>query len=458
MKKIKYIGTTLLLLLLFSPVVLADETVHTLGGKIPPSLDQEEITNWLLIEIDTWQTEAAQELMEGAPHLKATKEDFQFDVATSVERFIDRADVPWYAFWKNKGEVHQPLIVSISDRLENALDEDPSIDAVKTISELEVKASILSDESLDLIMSSISVADMERIAFINVETGLPTAELNTVVDLLNERILQSQEIFSLNDSLQHGATPISDEIANFVASMMYVTVLQTEFPIMERHSQGRVPSYSSLGLEAMANSKLGRDFKFKNTFDTPVTIKASSDASVFLIEFYTLGADSTATYEVGNREEVEPKRIERPVADLSYGAERRVGQGNSGWRVTLYRTISSKTGSFETQEIVARDFYPPTHDVYEVSAQPAPPETTVPGENAPTVPEGSITNPDGSITTPDGTVIPANPNDSTDEGTNPIPVPGDSNANSGSGQSDSETGGNSGDSSSEYDKGGNKID
>ena len=450
--------TTLLILLLFSPIVLADEKKHTLGGKVAPSLNQEELTSWLLIEVDAWQTDAAQKLMQTAPHLEATKEDFQFDVATSVERFIDRADVPWYAFWKNKGEVHQPLMVTISDRLANALDDDPSIDAVKTISELEVKAGVLSKESLDLIMSSITVADMERIAFVNVETGLPSAELNTVVDLLNERILQSQEIFSLNDSLQQGATPISDEVANFVASMMYVTVLQTEFAIMERHSQGLVPTYSSLGLEAMANEKLNRDFKFKNTFDTPVTINASSNAGVFLLEFYTLGADSTATYEIGNREEIEPKRINRPVADLSYGAERQVETGNSGWRVTVYRTISSNTGSFETQEIVARDYYPPTHDVYEVSAQPAPPESTVPEENAPTVPEGSITNPDGSITTPDGTVIPANPNGSSDEGTSPKPIPGDSNSNDGTSQGDAETDGISGDSSSEYDKGGNKID
>lgn len=456
MRYFKLIGSIVLILFLFSPIVLADEYSHTLGGKVAPTLNEEELKIWVDGEIAAWQMIASEQLNADAPHLSIQPDDFQFNSETSVEKFLDRADVPWYAFWKSNGEVHQPLDVRLSKRLIDALDADPSIDSVQSSTELQVKASVLSDENLTFVMSSISVADMERVAFVNQETGLPSAELNSVIDLLNKRVLQPQEVFSLNETLTQGASPISEDTANFVASMLYKTVLQTEFSIVERHSQGVVPTYSTLGLEAMVNMKLQRDFQFKNTFDTPVTINSSNVAGVFLLEFYTLGPDSSATFEVGAREEIEPKRIERLVADLAYGAERRIQMGQSGWRVTTFRTISSSTGSFEKQEVIARDYYPPVHEVHEVSTQPAPPEATTPidgqspGDTSITNPDGSVTNPDGTITSPDGTVTPLNPDDSPGSGNDTNPG-----SDSGNGTTPDS---NNGDSGNGYDKGGNKID
>jgi len=430
---------------------LADEHAHTLGGKVAPSLEEDEVTSWITNEITVWTENAVTQLQTAAPNLQVTADDFQFDITQSVDQFLDKANVPWYAFWKSDQEVHQPLIATLSERLTTAITNDPAYDMVKATEELRMQASILADGQLQLVTSDISVADMERVGFINVQTGLPAAELTAANELLHNKVLQPQEIFSFNETFIQGATPISEQTANFVASMLYITVLQTEFDLVERHSQGVVPSYSTLGLEAMVNSKLQRDLKFKNTFDTPVTIQATNTGGTYLIEFLTLSPDSTASYEVGSREEVEPKRVERLVADLNYGQQRQVETGRSGWRVVTYRTITSTTGSFETQEIVARDYYPPVNEVFEVSAKEPPP-----------APEPAVPTTDGTDGTTDGT---ASGTDSGTGGTGSGTGTGTgsgsgsgtgSGTGSGSGSSDDNDADNDG--NPDYDKGGNKID
>lgn len=418
-----------------------------------PSLDESELTPWISNEITVWAEQAVAGLQTSAPNLQVTVEDFQFDVNQSVEQFLDKADVPWYAFWKRNQEVHQPLLVTLSDRLVAAIDADTAYDINSSIEELKLKASVLSTEPIQLVGSSVTTADMERVGFVNVQTGLPAAELNTVVELLNQKSLPSQEIFSLNESLEQGATPISEQTANFVASMLYITVLQTEFDLVERHSQGVVPSYTTLGLEAMVSAKLNRDLKFKNTFDTPVIIQASNSAGTFLIEFLTLNPDSTTSYEVGSREEIEPKRIERLVADLAYGRERQVETGRSGWRVVTYRTITSDSGSFETQEIVARDYYPPVNEVFEVSAKEAPPAPPTDG-----------TGTDSGTGTGTGTGSGTDSGSGTGSGTENGSGTGTGSGNgsdTGNGSGDGSGNGNGDDTDSDdpddYDKGGNKI-
>lgn len=463
MKFLKYGLSILLVLLLSSPFVFAEEFVHTLGGKVVQTLNEEDLKQFISNEVILWTESASEELNAASPNLEVASSDFQFNIDTSVEQFLEKADVAWYAFWKRKQEVHQPLTVTLSDRLVEAFDQDPSIDSVQTTNELQVKASVLSDEPLQLVATDISTADMERFSFVNVQTGLPAAELQAVSDILNERVLQPQEVFSLVSALEQAASPVSEQTANFVASMMYVAVLQSEFEIIERHSQGIVPSYTTLGLEAMVNQKLRRDFQFKNTFDTPMTMQVSHIGGVFLLEFYTLSPDSTATYEVGSREEIEPKRIERLVADISYGSERKIEDGRSGWRVTTYRTITSSTGSFETQEVVARDYYPPAHTVYEVSSQQPPVEVTPPAEGGitnptnpdglPVNPDGTPQNPDGSPTTGSGSGTSGNPGDGTGDGS----TSGGSGTGDASGE-DNDSSGNGSDSGNGYDKGGNKID
>lgn len=458
MKLLKYTLTIFMALLLLSPYVAAEDFVHTLGGKVVPSLDEQELTQFIRQETELWSESTVSEISASHPNLLIQPDDFQFAIESSVTQFLEKADVPWYAFWKRKQEVHQPLTVTISERLTEELDEDPSIDTVQTTNELQLKASILSSEPIQLIGSNISTLDMERFSFVNVQTGLPAAELQAVTELINEKVVQPHEVLSLLSTLEQAAAPISEQTANFVASMLYVAVLQSEFEIIERHSQGVVPSYTTLGLEAMISQKLARDFQFKNTFDTPVTIQASHIGGVFLIEFYTLSPDSTATYEVGSREEIEPKRVERLVADLQYGAERKVEDGQSGWRVTTYRTITSSSGSFETQEVVARDYYPPRHDVYEVSSQPPPPEITTPTDGQSSG-DGTTTggsNPDGSstpgTTNGDGSSSDPEGNDSGTGGTD-----GDSSNGDGTSGSTDNTGGTSDGTGNGYDKGGNKV-
>ena len=418
-----------------------------------PSLDESELTPWISNEITAWTEQAVAGLQNSAPYLQVTAEDFQFDVNQSVEQYLDKADVPWYAFWKRSQEVHQPLVVTLSDRLVTAIDADTAYDMNSSIEELKLKASVLSTEPIQLVGSSVTTADMERVGFVNVQTGLPAAELNTVVELLNQKSLPSQEIFSLIEALEQGATPISEQTANFVASMLYITVLQTEFDLVERHSQGMVPSYTTLGLEAMVSEKLNRDLKFKNTFDTPVIIQASNSAGTFLIEFLTLNPDSTTSYEVGSREEIEPKRIERLVADLAYGRERQVETGRSGWRVVTYRTITSDSGSFETQEIVARDYYPPVNEVFEVSAKEAPLASPTDG-----------TGTDTGSGTGTGTGSGTGSGNGTGSGTGNGSGTGTGSGNgtgTGNGSGDGSGNGNGDDTDSDdpddYDKGGNKI-
>ncbi|WP_342525233.1 VanW family protein [Chryseomicrobium sp. FSL W7-1435] len=445
-----------LLALLFSPFVLANEHTHTLGGKVAPSTDEEEVTAWIATEIDVWKASAVEQLNATNSSLEVTADDFVFDIAQSVDQFVSKANVPWYAFWKSDQEVHQPLVVTISERLTSAIDADPAFDRVKTIEDLRLKASVLSDESIQLVASDISVADMERVGFVTVQTGLPAAELNAVNELIHNKVIQPQEIFSLNETLVQGAAPISETTANFVASMFYIAVLQTEFDLVERHSQGVVPDYSTLGLEAMINAKLNRDFKFKNTFDTPVTIQAVNSGGTYLLEFLTLNPDSTASFEVGSREEIEPKRVERLVADLNYGQSRQIETGRSGWRVVTYRTVSSKTGSFETQEIIARDYYPPVHTVVEVSAKEAPPapEPAVPTTGDPADGSGTGTGTTGGTGTGSGNGTGSGTGTGSGSGSGTGPGNGTGSDNG----STNDPADSDNDGTPDYDKGGNKID
>ncbi len=116
------------------------------------------------------------------------------------------------------------------------------------------------------------------------------------------------------------------------------------------------------------DAKRNQDFAFVNNTNRPVIINASIKDGRLLVELYSLKSDNVATYNVSNIENVKARTIYRLTSTLSAGQEKVLEEGKDGLRVQVNRKISS--GSFESDVVISRDFYPPINKVVLVSSIP----------------------------------------------------------------------------------------
>lgn len=344
--------------------VNAEEKIpsSTIGSLEVDSLKEDEIMTLLNSKILEWK-EKPIVLTGNNTNLTLLPEWFTFDVETTVNQFFNEIDKPWFAFWKSTPNVHIPLQFTTVPQLNSLIEEQGYLDVEKTLKNINEQVGMLSSEPIELVALDLSLFQSERIAFDMEPISFNSNGINEIILALNNRIINNGEVFSLLEHLEAVNLGGNNETADYIASMIYSVLLQTNFEIVERHSQGVIPPYLEPGVEAKIRKSSNEDLKFINKNNAPVTLKLSMKDSNLLFEIYSIPSEITASYQVRDRIDIKPRTIYRYSSELKPGEEELIQEGKSGLHVSVYRTISEKNGPFEKEDLMSQDYYPPINRV-----------------------------------------------------------------------------------------------
>jgi len=306
------------------------------------------------------------------------------------------------------------------------------------------------DISSALLASTSSVETViTNITFDNVEQ---TPGIQNMMTVLDGYEIQPKSTFSFLEFIKTvdvGLVTESDLTA--VASILYASVLNTNFGVVERSIGPVVPQTVPLGFEASINRELGVDFVFSNPNTTSFTININGVGTG--INTSLTGYPFVYSYEteIKDQEEFSPKTIKQYSAFVERNTIRVKTQGQKGVQVAVVRNTISNGTILETKD-VSKDFYPPVHkvEVHPLTVTATPDSSGTGTDTGTGTPDGST---DGNGTTPGGTTDepPTGPDGGTTDGTS-------GNGDSTGTNSDSGTGGNTNeDEEPQYDKGGNLI-
>ncbi|GGA35635.1 VanW family protein [Psychrobacillus lasiicapitis] len=334
----------------------------TIGGIEIEDLDKKEITSRLGLAIEDWKRDTKLVLEGKGINLTLDTNYFIFDVEASVNQYLNASQKPWYAFWKTDSIVHIPLQITIDPKLLTLIEENSLLNKEKTIENIKAQVAVLSKIPIEAVLVDLTALESERIAFSLEEVSINTIGLSEIIAALNEQVISTGDVFSFFEETLEISGVYNDETADFVASLLYSTILQTDFEIVERHSQGVVPTYLEPGIEANIDLNANKDLKFINK-SNPAVLKVSLKDSSLLVELYSLPAETVGKYEVRDTQVVKPRTIYRYSSDLKAGEESLIQEGSPGLKVTVYRIISDKKGPYENEEIVSQDYYSPTHRI-----------------------------------------------------------------------------------------------
>ncbi|WP_155590367.1 G5 domain-containing protein [Lysinibacillus cavernae] len=302
-----------------------------------------------------------------------------FDTTAAISQFEMLTKKPWYAFWKNDKVVHIPIPVTVNDTVIQELNEMGILDTNKTLQKIIIQASYLKEHEVEAVINADALQMKERISFQMEDLPANEQGVAKLIPLLNDVTLIPNQSFSLLSLLGEQAGTVNDASLDFVASILYSVILQTEYEILERHSQQIKPSYLQLGIEADINAALAKDLQFINRSNQLGKMKATIEGNQLKIELFTAEKDKDITVRVSKDKIVKPRTIYRYSDNLKAGQERVEQEGKEGVRVEVHRSIV-ENGATEEQ-FISRDYYAPKNRIITRSSQ-EPITVTPPTKNA----------------------------------------------------------------------------
>ncbi|EPD54277.1 hypothetical protein HMPREF1210_00263 [Paenisporosarcina sp. HGH0030] len=303
------------------------------------------------------------------------------------------------------------------------------------------------DQIIDITSALLANSTVEtavtNVTFNNIESSVGIRNLMTA---LNGYVINPKSTFSMLEFIEStDLGNLTEQDLTTVASILYASVLQTNFGVDERSIGPVVPTTVPLGFEASINRELGVDFVFTNPNATGFTINLNGVGAG--LNASLTGFPFVYQYEttISDKQEFLPKTIKQYSSFVEPNTVRVKTQGENGIQVAVFKNIRSDSAIIETKE-VSKDFYPPVHKV-----EIHPLTVTIPAAGSG---DGTGTT-DGSESTKGG----SNGQPSTGAGTG---TAGDGTSIGGSTDSGStnDTGSNANDendSEPQYDKGGNLI-
>lgn len=357
-----------------SSVASADNNAvgSTIGGVETGDLKGEELRALLKSAVNDWYTQNLT-VTGGGTSVEVSSSTFQFDIESTVENYENQIQKSWFAFWKDTPTVHLPLIVFPSDIVKNEISNVSSWDTEFTYNNVELNASYLKTDPVEAVVIDVSVLETDRISLSVEPIPEGAMGINELVFALHDTVIEPQMAFSMIEKLGDTINLAKREAINFVASNLYNAALNMNAEILERHSQNRISSYLTPGLEAKVDALANEDLKFANTSSHPVVLKLIMEEGNLKTEVYTPAKETEVDVTVSQDEEIQPRTIIRYSADLAIGQTEQVQEGAKGLRVSVYRT------AFDEQKLVSRDYYPPVNRIIVKSSKQ--PEVLTPSEN-----------------------------------------------------------------------------
>lgn len=365
----------------------------TIAGVSVSGLDHDEMQAVLIDSINNWITQPIV-VSDGGTEIIIDPSTFQFDIDSTLDQFESLTKKPWYAFWTSDKVVHLPLQITEPEAVKNELATFPAWDTDQTFNNLMSQVAFLKDHQVVAVVKDLSLYENERLALTIEEIPSSAFGTSELAQSLNGTIVNPGEQISYLELVQDFTSSANGEALNFVASLLYNTVLQTEYEILDRHAQNEVPSYIEAGNEAAVNLAYNEDLKFLNTSDHVASIKATVEGNSLKVEIFS----DTKLKDVSlitEKEAISPRIIYRYTNDLPIGQERLIQEGSEGLRVEVYRTVTENGSTIE--EKISRDYYPPTNRIVLKSSR----ESVVNDANTSTDSENVEQNPTQNSTDPD---------------------------------------------------------
>lgn len=330
----------------------------TIAGVNVSGLDREEIQQALQTAIDEWVSQPMI-VSGGGTEIEIDASAFVFDIDATISLYETMVDKPWYAFWKAEKIVHLPLEILPSDEIQQRLATVGDWETDETYSLVEAQASFLKEHQIEAIHDATQFED-ERIAII-IE-GIPenSKGITEITEVLNNSVVGQGELFSYTEKIGEQFNNANSTTLNFVASMIYSAVLQTEYDIVERHQQKQIPTYIDPGQEASISLANSEDLKFVNSSDNVAKLKLTIDGNSLKAEIYSEIKGKTVTLRTV-KDKISPRIVNRYSDKLAIGKQTLVQEGVEGLRVETYRTISESGNT--TEKLVSRDYYPPKNRI-----------------------------------------------------------------------------------------------
>jgi len=346
----------------------SDADVSRIGGMEITSTKKTDIKSQLSAEVSKWKQNDI--IVQGTTARVVIPSDYiSFDINKTVDTYISATSSPWYNFWGGSKNIEIPIEVTVDESVYDLFSDAPlfhteeTVEAVKYHAGFLIEGEVLADEV------ALTKDLLDRISFEIQDVVVDGTGLSQIVDELDGVTILNNEQFSFLEVLEGVGGYYSDETANFTASTLYSVVLKTELAIQERHSQNVKPKYLEPGIEVKVDLDRNQDFSFSNQTNRPVILASSIKDGRLLIELYSIISDYEVSYEIRNKEIIEPRTINRLTVDLPTGVEKVEENGSDGLRVQVYKMINEKNGSFMDEELVSRDFYPPKNKVVLVSSR-----------------------------------------------------------------------------------------
>jgi len=385
---IKIISLFLVIVLIvgfFVPSFVLNDTVFakegpkssTIGGIEINDVKTADLATTLQNAISEWQGTEMEIVSEGIVKTIDSKQ-VAFDPLAAIAQYEMLTKKPWYAFWHKEKVVHIPIPVTVNEAITQQIDEAGVWDTDKTLQKLILQASYLKEHKVEAVINEGSMQTGERIAFQIAELSANSQGVAKIIPLINDVNLVPNQSISLLTLLGEQAGVVNDAGLDFVASMLYSVILQTDYEILERHSQEINPSYLQQGIEADINAALVKDLQFINRSEQLGKMKASMEGNQLKIEVFAAAKDKDITVRVSKDKIVKPRIIYRYSEDLKAGQERVEQEGKEGSRVEVYRSIV-ENGATEEQ-FISRDYYAPQNRIVTRSSQ-EPVTITTPTQN-----------------------------------------------------------------------------
>lgn len=292
---------------------------------------------------------------------------------------------------------------------ENALINDIKSKINGDTEEMEIKiqtkvdeaAPKVSKEDLDKIDSLISTFSTNFAS----SSSARAANLKVAASTIDGTVLMPGETFSFNNTIGKTTPDKGYKLAPVIvdgehgedygggvcqiATTLYNSILRANLKIAERHHHSLPSSYIGLGMDAtVANPYL--DFKFTNSYSSPVYIRGYIVNRNVYFSVYSAGAEKKYTYTYTTKStDIPTSYTTQKDNTLEEGKEKIIKEASLGHKVQVYRN-TIENGKIIKTELIYNDTYNPVKGIKAIGTRKVviPPVTETPPVTVPLETQG----------------------------------------------------------------------
>ncbi len=365
--------------------------------------------------LQKWRSETTINLQYKEKNVPVDLTQFQFDLENSVSLAKDGQKNEILVKFKS-GDLYRYL-KTISNELDSSKVKLDSLQselityaANLTSGQYQIKVEkFLTDASNNHeVISEASISP----STIPTELGLLVGELSPI------KIEPKSQISLLKLMEERKFTTFPTDAASMIATVVYKTVLASNFTIVEKHSGQVLPDYAELGLEAKIDLDNHLDLVFVNPNEVSYEITLQMDNNT--LTAYLKGSSFLNDYKIklSEKQEFNPKTVIQYSPLLLPGGVKVQQKGKNGQMIDVYREVYGENDEWLSKEFISEDFYPPIPRI-EIrgltSSQSSDGQTGQTGQTNSSTTDGTIQNNNQDTGNTDGTTpsqpTPSNTND-----------------------------------------------